>query len=171
MVFLIACGDGYTFGPYFLDNGNVTAESYRRTMQDIVVPTLQNHYGRRHFQRLVWQQDGAAPHRARGSLEYLNNVFGDRMLALGSAQGQSWAPSSPDLSPLDFSIWGNLKAKVYTAPLPQTIEELQQKIRVSVQDMRHSYIEKCVHHMKTRATLCLQQNGGHFEGLKIRLNP
>ncbi len=139
-------------------------------MENDVVPALQNHYGRRHFQRLVWQQDGASPDRGRGNLQYLDRVFGNRMLALGSIQGQNWAPSSPDLSLLDFSVWGNLKSKVYTNPLLTTIPELKERIRNCARGLGHNYIENCVHHMNVRAAKCLQKNGGHFEGLRIRVN-
>ncbi len=169
MTFMVVCGDGYAFGPYFYED-NVTGATYRDKMENEVIPALQNHYGLRHFRRLTWQQDGAVVHRTRGNLEFLDRVFEDRMLALGSLRGQAWAPSSPDLSPLDFSVWAQMKTKVFSHPLPQNLDDLRQKIRESARGLDHSYIERVVLHMRVRAEKCVQANGGHFEGLRININ-
>ncbi|KAJ4429700.1 hypothetical protein ANN_21901 [Periplaneta americana] len=39
-----------------------------------------------------------------------------------------WPPSSPDLTPYDFFLWGFIKQKVYQSPLPPTIEDLRVRI-------------------------------------------
>ncbi|KOC70354.1 hypothetical protein WH47_02857, partial [Habropoda laboriosa] len=36
---------------------------------------------------------------------------------------------SPDLSPLDYFLWGTLKNKVYHEYLPTTVEDMQERIR------------------------------------------
>ena len=54
----------------------------------------------------MWQQDGAGPHQANMVMDWLDSVFASRMLALKSRRGDSWAPSSPDMNPLDFFLWG-----------------------------------------------------------------
>ena len=102
-------------------------------------------------------------------MRYLDQVFGPRMLAMGSIQGETWAPSSPDLSALDFCVWNELKCKVYTNPIPQTIDQLKDKIRLCVDRLDEGMVARAVQHMKRRAQMCLQQNGGHFEGLRINL--
>ena len=61
-------------------------------------------------------------------MEYLDGVFGERVIALNSRRGQSWAPRSPDLNPLDYYVWGVLKESVYK-PTPTTIDELSEKIK------------------------------------------
>ena len=33
----------------------------------------------------------------------------------------SWPPRSPDLTPMDFFLWGYLKAKVYNIPVFQDL--------------------------------------------------
>ena len=63
-----------------------------------------------------FQQDGAAPHVSKAALRWIRDHFGDRTVSRGT--GHSWAANSPDLSPLDFHIWGYLKDKVCGENLP-----------------------------------------------------
>ena len=62
-----------------------------------------------------WQQDGATIHRNLRFMEYLDHQFDGRVLGLGAdlrgLRGHSWAPRSPDLSVLDFSIWSIMKRR------------------------------------------------------------
>ena len=55
-------------------------------------------------------------------------IFDERMLAIKSKRGDTLAPSSPDLSPLDFFLWGYLKEQVYK-PLPFNLEELKARVK------------------------------------------
>ena len=41
-------------------------------------------------------------------------------------------PRSPDLTPLEFSVWGNVKDKVFVPFLPASLEELQTWLTVAV---------------------------------------
>jgi hypothetical protein len=59
-------------------------------------------------------------------MEELRQVFGDRIISRGL-----WPARSPDLSPCDFYLWGNLKQKVYKTN-PHTIEEPKENIRNAV---------------------------------------
>ena len=55
-------------------------------------------------QRLWFQHDGAPAHFALDVREYLNNVFPNRWIGRGGPV--HWPPHSPDLTPMDFFIWG-----------------------------------------------------------------
>ncbi|EFN89314.1 hypothetical protein EAI_05291, partial [Harpegnathos saltator] len=60
----------------------------------------------------VWfQQNGVPPHYAIRSREFLNRSFPSRWI--GRRGAIEWSARSPDLSPLDFFLWGYLKNKVY----------------------------------------------------------
>ena len=153
MVFLAMVGDGSLFGPFFLEDGRLTAAKYMQLLQQ---------YGQ-NFRTLIWQQDGAPAHRARSSLRFLDQEFGQRMLAQGSLQGHEWAPSSPDLSPLDFSVWSSLKTQVYSAPVPTTILDLKRKIRNAVLNMDQQHVVNAMMAIQRRAQLVINAQGGHFE--------
>jgi hypothetical protein len=61
--------------------------------------------------RIWYQQDGAPPHYAVIVRRYLDEVFPNRWVG---RRGQTeWPTRSPDLTPLDFYLWGYLKSKVY----------------------------------------------------------
>ena len=74
---------------------------------------------------LWWVQDGAAPHRARPVRRRLQEVFGQRVIAMGHTI--QWPPRSSDLTPCDFFLWGYMKQKVYVS-LPESLEDLRERI-------------------------------------------
>lgn len=47
----------------------------------------------------------------------------------------AWPPRSPDLTPLDYFLWGHMKQKVY-ATVPNTREELVVKIMSVAEEIR-----------------------------------
>jgi hypothetical protein len=47
----------------------------------------------------------------------------------------SWPPQSPDLTPLDFSVWVYVKDKAYVPPLPASLEELWARTAEAVATM------------------------------------
>ncbi|KAJ4442536.1 hypothetical protein ANN_04123 [Periplaneta americana] len=51
--------------------------------------------------------DGASPHFDRRVRNRLNATFPDRWIGRGGPV--PWPPRSPDLSPLDFFLWGDVK--------------------------------------------------------------
>ena len=44
---------------------------------------------------------------------WLQQYFGQRVISLKTENIWIWPPHSPDLTPLDFSLWGYLKGRVY----------------------------------------------------------
>jgi len=40
----------------------------------------------------------------------------------------AWPPRSPDLTPLDFSVWRYVKDQVFVPLLPASLEELRARI-------------------------------------------
>lgn len=63
--------------------------------------------------RTMWiQHDGAPAHYGTQVREYLNEEYPERWIGRGSPT-IAWPARSPDLTPLDFYVWGTLKSKVY----------------------------------------------------------
>jgi len=44
----------------------------------------------------------------------------------------AWPPRSPDLKPLDFSMWGYVTDSVFVLLLPASLEELRARIKEAV---------------------------------------
>ena len=123
--------------------------------------------GQARFQQVVWQQDGATCHTARMVMRNLNGVFGHRLLAKNCIQGQEWALASPDMTPLDFFLWSFVKMKVYTAPLPQNLNQLTQRITNVFANLDPEMVIRAINNMKDRARKVVAINGNGFEGLNM----
>jgi len=63
-----------------------------------------------------FQQDGAPPHYALIVMEFFNAYFEDRWIGRGVTESISlaWSARNPDLTPLEFSLWGYIKGIVYS---------------------------------------------------------
>ncbi|GBL84425.1 hypothetical protein AVEN_117186-1 [Araneus ventricosus] len=79
-----------------------------------------------HQRRNVWfQHDGAPPHNISNIKQYLMETFQNQAIGFGGFV--EWAPRSPDLTPLDFFLWGHIKGQVY-ATTPRTLQDLRRSI-------------------------------------------
>jgi hypothetical protein len=72
--------------------------------------------------------------------------------------------SFPDLTPLDFSIFGWLKDNVYKHRL-QNVEELMHEITHCCEDITEVVLQNIFENKKGRVALSLLQNGEHFQHL------
>ncbi|KAJ8913995.1 hypothetical protein NQ315_012018 [Exocentrus adspersus] len=66
--------------------------------------------------RKCWYQlDGAPPHCGIAVDQQLNEMFEDRWIRrLGP---WNWPAGSPDITPLDFYVWGTMKQRPYSTPV------------------------------------------------------
>lgn len=120
--------------------------------------------------RRVWfQLDGAPAHSVVEARQRLNQMFGNQWI--GRFGPQRWPPRSPDLTPLDFFLWGLIKEEVYATEVT-TIEDLQNRIvvafdRLKETALRDGLLRRVRRNIERRLNLCVQRDGGHFENLKI----
>ena len=84
-------------------------DRYSDILTQIIEPLVQNHND------LWYQQDGAPPHNSLNVSNILYRLFEDRWLAINGPH--LWPPRSPDLTPLDYYVWGRIKNIVYSTPL------------------------------------------------------
>jgi hypothetical protein len=76
--------------------------------------------------QVVLQQDGTLPHWGLLVRQFLDATFSNRWT--GRDGPTPWPPRSPDITPLDFFLWGYVKDKVYSTPVPG-IDTLEARIR------------------------------------------
>ena len=107
-------------------------------------------------------QDGAPAHRLIRVRDRLQELFPRRVIGLG--HDREWPPRSPDLTSLDFFLWGYLKGKVYVT-VPENLRELRQRIEHEVQALnRTRMVRRSILSMRRRrAQDCVALNGGHVE--------
>jgi hypothetical protein len=161
MVWVGMIGNNHIIGPYFFQQ-NVNGQSYLQMINQYVVPALARYgLGRNGaIPRLWWIQDGAPAHRAIVVRQRLQQLFPNRIVALG--HGTEWPPRSPDLMPLDFFLWGYLKEKVYKT-VPPSIAVLQQRIVAEMNSLtRTRMARRAVMSMEERAAKCIAVQGQQF---------
>lgn len=156
------CGihDFKIIGPVFLTQ-NLTGATYLEMLETVLPPYLDDLTldKRRVF---CFQQDGAPPHFAVIVRKWLNDHF--RCNWIGRGGPTAWPARSPDLTPLDFFLWGYIKSKVY-ANRPRNIEELKFNIASIARSISTEMLKNVYESIRYRAYLCKQMQGGHFEHL------
>jgi hypothetical protein len=75
--------------------------------------------------QMYYHHVGAPPHFCRNITRYLNEQFPYRWI--GHGWKQNWPPGSPDLSPIDYHVWGHMKNVVNESKMDAR-EELLQRI-------------------------------------------
>jgi transposase len=150
----------HIIGPYFFD-GNVTGESYLQMLHTFLLPRLRNDYADE-LDQFWFQHDGAPAHFALSVRRVLDELFPNRWI--GRRGPVEWPPRSPDLSPLDFFLWGHLKSVVYTNR-PRTIEDLKGKIVSECRNITDNVLKRVQASCIQRIKKCLETSGEQFEHL------
>lgn len=113
--------------------------------------------------QIFYQHDGAPPHRTFLVNNFLQATFYDQWIA--SDGPFLWPPRSPDLTVLDYFIWGTIKNIVYFNPVT-TKEDCMARVRDAFASLSQGSIREATHHEFTlRCEKCLEVQGGHFEHL------
>ncbi|KAL7292825.1 hypothetical protein TKK_0013650 [Trichogramma kaykai] len=147
-------------GPFFI-NGNLNAQNYEQMLRNDICPAIKAVKGP-NYDRTWFQQDGAAAHYGRNVRNFLDGEFFDRWI--GRRGTIEWPARSPDLTPLDFFLWGYLKGQVYKTK-PGNLEELRRRITEETEAIPREMIRKAVHSFYNRLGYCQEVNGQHFEHL------
>jgi len=121
-------------------------------LEDVPIATRQN---------MWFQLDGCPAHFGLNVRQYLDSNFPQW---IGRGGPVAWPPRSPDLTPLDFFLWGAMKAKVY-ASIVNSREELLQRIQAVANEIRTTpgVLKRSTQSVGHRAMACIQNHGGHFE--------
>jgi len=152
-----AIGYQGVIGPFFIQ-GNVTGASYLELLQQKFYPAAQQ---LPNFLDLVFMQDGAPPHWSRSVREWLSATFPNRWMGR-SSPNLPWPPYSPDLTPMDFFLWGWTKEQVYREPIAD-IEELRLRIQQAFQVLPMDMVIRSVGSYVQRLHLCLNTGGRSVE--------
>ena len=73
-----------------------------------------------------------------------------------------WPPNSPDLNPVDYSIWGILQERVYRERVSD-VDELKRRLRIEWANMNNNIITAAIYQWRRRLLACIESDGGQFE--------
>jgi ribosomal protein S25 len=144
-------------GPYFFDEETVNQHNYLDMLQNYFHPIMKN---KRMIKKMFFQQDGAPAHFSKNVRAWLNNNFGDRWIGRGGPI--SWAPRSPDLTPLDFFLWGHVKTNVYKTQV-KDLNDLMARITREIQAITTETLHNVFLEIEKRLHFCIKVNGDNFE--------
>ena len=139
---------------HFLEPGVKIDDHYYQNvvLQEMLLPEIRYISG----DVFIFQQDGAPAHRAKATIELLKEETPDFI------PPDLWPPNSPDLNPVDYSIWGILQERVYRGRLSD-LEELKQRLRIEWVNMDQNIITAAICQWRRRLLACVEADGGHFE--------
>lgn len=150
----------YVIGPYFFE-GTLSSLMYLNFLEN-QLPQLINHVPIPNRQRMWYLHDGAPVHHTAPIHRHLNNNFPRRWIGRGGPC--KWPPRSPDLTKMDFFMWGYVKDKVYKTP-PTTKDDMKVRIREAFQNININMLSHVSQDFENRVHYCQEVAGDHFEHL------
>ena len=117
---------------------------------------------KRQASKIFFQQDGAPAHYSLMARNWLNERLPNRWI--GRRGPIEWAARSPDLTPLDFFLWGYVKQKVYQQNI-KDLNDLRQSITVTINSIKPDVLKRVFSEISKRLNLVIINNGGHIEQL------
>lgn len=141
----------------FIDrNVKINSEVYQKcVLKDVLLPWVTSHFGQRPF---IFQQDWAPSHGSKSTKAVLDAHFP------GYWSKDLWPASSPDLNPLDFSVWGYMEDKVMARSHPN-VDSLKKALQKIWDDIPDDYLRRTVDSVPSRLKACIAAKGSNFEHL------
>lgn len=135
-------------GPIFFED-TITADRYITILNRFINELHDDELRQGYF-----QHDNAPAHTALRTRQYLQQFYDDRIIA--------FPPRSPDLTALDYFLFGYLKNTIYRTPL-HTLQELKDAITAACANITVQQLQNVFNSMKRRVGCCINNNGAHFE--------
>lgn len=133
-------------------DGSLNAERYKQLLQQNLVPLLPRR--RQQLQKFVFQQDNAAPHTAKSTIEFLHATFASVM---------EWPALSPDLNPIE-NVWGVMARDLYAGNKQYaTLPELEAAVMQSWSRIGDNLFRTLSDSVSDRAVQVLRANGGSID--------
>ena len=154
MVFGVVSSEGHIMPPHIFEVGlRVNTDIYLQVMEQSVLPWIRGIVGDRPW---VWQQDSAPCHVSHRALAWLKEHCYDVVTK------EQWPPSSPDLNPMDYFVWGYLEA--HTNRRPHTTKaSLIASIKEHFASMPSNLIIKACSRFRGRIEAVIEAKGNYIE--------
>ena len=148
------------YGPFFFkdaETGNacsVNTEAYIEMLNTVMTDDI-------HLD-VQFQQDDATAHTSLAARDCLKNNFGNKNIS--HLIDFPLPDKSPDLSPLDFFLWGYIKENVFKSN-PNTIDDFKQVTSEVIYSINQDVFVAVIANFEIQIYLCIELLGGHFEHL------
>jgi hypothetical protein len=135
----------------------VDSEAYQSVLKKIL-PSVRKLYPDEDW---IFVQDSAPSHRSNSTQEFLTKETPSFIPADG------WPPHSPDLNPLDYHVWGELRERVYQdrhEPFA-SLEELSAATVAAWKEIPLEHVKKSIDRFRPRLDLVAEAEGGPIQHL------
>lgn len=146
-------------GPFFFE-GNLNSQHFLQFLMNEFTNTM-DELPLAERAHVIFQLDGCSIHNAVIVRAWLDENFPNRWIGRNSGLVE-FPPRSPDLTPLDFFLWGVLKEKVYKTR-PTNTEELRERIRQACAEITPNQLLNVMANIKRRYNKCIELNGDLVE--------
>ena len=155
MMFGLVASNGLKMPPLFFKKGfRMGAKEYLdEVLQQHVLPWVQQNFPDQ--SEVVFMQDGAPCHTAKSVQKWLSDN-------LNFWHKGMWPPSSPDLNPLDFSIWAYVQSKAGKSQHPN-LESMRLSVSKAWNNMSADYIRTTCSKFLPRIEAVIEANGGYID--------
>ena len=128
-------------------------------LEQYVFPQIET-FEKETVSRIIFMQVGAPLHFSCFVPHGLNKRFPDASVGRGGPI--PWPPRSPDLSLLDFFLWGYIKNIVYAEKI-RNIQHLQERITSAIETVTRDMIQKTWQEIEFCLDVSRATNDGHIE--------
>lgn len=155
MVFGLVASNGLKMPPVFLPTGfRMGAREYlEQILKAHVLPWVRANFDK--DEDVILMQDGAPCHTAKVVQTWLD-------ANLKYWPKDMWPPSSPDLNPLDFSIWASVQAKACDRQHPN-LDSLRTSVAKAWADLSADSIRTVCSRFRARLEAVINANGGYID--------
>jgi hypothetical protein len=110
--------------------------------------------------KTILQQDGAPPHFCHHDRNHVDREMAGRWVSRGGPF--TWSPRSPDLTPLDFFLWGYVKNILYQCKI-NDLQHLKACIRDAVATVTPNMPQATWNEVECRLDTCRAIKAAHIE--------
>ncbi|CAB3226072.1 unnamed protein product [Arctia plantaginis] len=154
MVLGVVSNEGHVMPPHFFSHGlRVNAAAYTEGLKTVVKPWIDRVRGERPY---VFQQDSAPSHKAMTTQDCMSENLHDHITP------NLWPPSSPDLNPLDFYVWGVVERDTSKHP-HNTLESLKATITRVMTQMNKDHLLRACRRFRQRIEAVIAAEGDFIE--------
>jgi hypothetical protein len=139
-------------GPFFFKEATVTGTLYLNMLQNYAITQIPQGY--------FFQQDEAPPHYASTVKAFLDQQVPGKWI---EGRGPiTRPPRSPDLTPLDFFLWGYIKDLVYQTKV-QDVAKLHRRITAVCETVTPVMLQNTWQDVEYHLNICRATKGTHVE--------
>ena len=143
---------------WFKKSERLNANKYIRILDQKLIPWMREVAASHGITSFTFQQDGAPAHTATDTQNFLKRELGKK----GFWCKKMWPPNSPDLNPLDYSIWNEVASRACSKPHPN-IQKLKATVNRIWKDLDPAYVSRTCQNFRKRLLKVVEVNGGYIE--------